>query len=289
MRYAVVLAGQYRLALRTEKKAEGPPIAEKIARRIDEQDQLLTWEDIYVLEHAIVSIESHAALKRRAWIVRAEYAEIASESERSAYAASSAPDIDSATEEALRTDLLQLTEEIHWRYVALWAFDDLLQQLMTRVAWVGAAGVVLIAPTLGLLARKIFHLNPLLVGIVVAAGVAGGLVSTMRRLQTAELTSNVDLDAARLDKGSWGVMLSPLLGGAFALLLSCMIGAGYLEGSKLGDAVLPKLTHEMLCGPLDCSSWDGDLARLLVWSFIAGFAEKFVPDRLATLSGAEKS
>jgi hypothetical protein len=115
--------------------------------------------------------------------------------------------------------------------------------------------------------------------LVVFAGTFGALVSILRRIQTMALDGNSDTNLVELERNSSSISYSPLLGAVFALLLLFMFMSGLLSGSlfpKPSDAH----THIFLgCVPSSC----GELAKLIVWSFIAGFAEKFVPDALDKL------
>src|SRR4029078_4561252 len=69
------------------------------------------------------------------------------------------------------------------------------------------------------------------------------------------------------------ILQSMFTGAAFALVLWLMFLGGLLSG---------ELFPKEIAGPLT-SPIPKDLAKLLVWSFIAGFAERFVPDLLDKL------
>ncbi len=117
-----------------------------------------------------------------------------------------------------------------------------------------------------------------LVSYVFLAGLIGGFVSIQQRLPTIGLTELRELS------NSWlSILLIPINGGIFAIVLMLMFLSGILEG-----AMFPKYVHS----PIDQQNlvasfvqWltttfpksGADVAKLLFWSFVAGFSERFVP------------
>ena len=157
----------------------------------------------------------------------------------------------------------------------------------------------------------------LTVGSVALAGILGGCVSMLQRIQSTPSEGDALFNLAALTNGWRGLSLSPLYGGIFASLLFVLFAAGILEGS-----VFPKInTPGKLLAPTQAESsttptstatptltatppteteklgilqatdflretgpTDGvSFALLIVWSFIAGFAERLVPDTLNRL------
>lgn len=120
-----------------------------------------------------------------------------------------------------------------------------------------------------------------LVIYVFIAGLIGGFVSIQQRLP------NIGLNELKELSNSWlSILLIPINGGIFAIVLMLMFLSGIIEG-----AMFPKYNHP----PIDrvdlknlvesFSNWlkltfpeDGPaIAKLLFWSFVAGFSERFVP------------
>ena len=160
----------------------------------------------------------------------------------------------------------------------------------------------------------------LTVGSVALAGIVGGCVSMLQRIQSAPTEGDALFNLAALTNGWRGVSLSPLYGAIFASVLFVLFAAGILEGSifprietvgseKIQPAATtttatvagteaspaptatPTPNESQRTGVLQIKDFlketgpkDGvSFALLLIWSFIAGFAERLVPDTLNRL------
>ena len=161
----------------------------------------------------------------------------------------------------------------------------------------------------------------LTVGSVALAGIVGGCVSMLQRIQSAPTEGDALFNLAALTNGWRGVSLSPLYGAIFASVLFILFAAGILEGSifprietvgseKIQPAATattatpatstdaspiptatPTPNETQRTGVLQIKDFlketgpkDGvSFALLLIWSFIAGFAERLVPDTLNRL------
>ena len=125
-----------------------------------------------------------------------------------------------------------------------------------------------------------------LVALVFLLGLIGGFVSIQQRLPTIELKELRELS------GSWSsVVLIPINGGIFSLVLMLMFLSEVLVGP-----MFPEFKHQ----PIDSDnavksilSWFSntvpksgpDIAKLLFWSFVAGFSERFVPQIIRKTKG----
>jgi hypothetical protein len=111
--------------------------------------------------------------------------------------------------------------------------------------------------------------------LVAFSGAVGGFVSLQRRIQTIPSDGDPLVSIFELENGMFSLYLSPVSGTIFALFLLFAF-----QGELLAGGVFPKITAVSVAGPLQ---WDAQLAKLLIWSFIAGFAERFVPDTIERL------
>lgn len=163
----------------------------------------------------------------------------------------------------------------------------------------------------------------LTVASVAVAGIVGGCVSMLQRIQSAPTEGDALFNLAALNNGWRGLSLSPLYGAIFASLLFVLFAAKILEGSVFprietanGQEIVavmpgttaaeategatneaekpvptPTPTQTQITGVLQVNDFlkqtgpkDGiSFALLMIWSFIAGFAERLVPDTLNRL------
>lgn len=134
-----------------------------------------------------------------------------------------------------------------------------------------------------------------LVSLVFIAGLVGGFVSLQQRLPSIETNELKSLSSSWLS-----ILLVPINGGIFALVLMVMFLAGLIEG-----AMFPKFHHfdfnaenqdlmtksVYLWFTTTYPSSGTEIGKLLFWSFVAGFSERFVPQiiRKTTNSATEKT
>lgn len=229
----------------------------------------------------------------------------------------------------LRADIRYLLSKFYLYYAMLPMREGLREQLTNRA--VKMTLIILIVITIlaiislgglnyflsGGNIQAIFNFSTVFgitVGSVALAGIVGGCVSMLQRIQSAPTEGDALFNLAALTNGWRGVSLSPLYGAIFASLLFILFAAGILEGSvfpkieTVGSektqpaavaaaaaaapttaAPTPNETEKRgvlqvkdflkETGPKDGVSF----ALLMIWSFIAGFAERLVPDTLNRL------
>jgi hypothetical protein len=114
-----------------------------------------------------------------------------------------------------------------------------------------------------------------LVVLVFAMGLTGGFVSIQQRLPKISVEELKVLSSSRLS-----IMLIPINGGIFALILMIMFLGRIVQGSLFPNFPSPNIGDIQ-----DYKEWitttypatGSDVAKLLFWSFVAGFSERFVP------------
>jgi len=116
--------------------------------------------------------------------------------------------------------------------------------------------------------------------LVILCGILGGLISMLRRLQALPSGSTPLFDTIALNAGQFGIGLAPIYGGIFAMVLYLVFLSGVLDtviAPTAGEIVFPHFTDAT-------PRTTPDYARLLIWAFMAGFAEQLVPDVLNRLT-----
>jgi hypothetical protein len=120
--------------------------------------------------------------------------------------------------------------------------------------------------------------------MVFAAGATGGLLSLQRRLQSLPSYGESLSDLVELS-GRMTVRFTPIIGGVFAIVLFLIFASGLAGGGSLFPTLQPRTNVSDFQTFIEHLEPDNtfDWGKLLVWSFIAGFGERFVPDTLDRL------
>ena len=153
--------------------------------------------------------------------------------------------------------------------------NERIEQLRTvsnRLVWSLAALVAIGVPG-ALLANSQSFFAPLAVLFV---GFVGGFVGLQRRLKS------LPAEDLTLLANSWvSIVLSPIAGAILAVLVYLLFISGLLSGnmfpvfvpdSQSGDVQGLKTIFAVHCPTA------ADYAKVLFWSFVAGFSEKFATD-----------
>lgn len=246
----------------TPAKEAIKPLLESIhARRLN---CTLTWSDIYAFDLSLLNVRPFQNLIRKAYDARERYRNIAGQKEYDEYIASKPPDLatvpaDSA--ERLRADIGYLLSKFYLYYSML-PVREKLRDFLT--IW----GVIITGVVAFLIAFAIavnvwgsdfppqsfdflIRLKPyseilkpysvVLVTVLTVAlsGVVGGCVSMLQRIQSAPSEGDALFNMAGLKNGWRAIILSPLYGGIFALLLFVLFAAGVLKGSVFPAIITP--------------------------------------------------
>jgi hypothetical protein len=258
----------------------------------------LHWGTIFHLETIVFSLQPDNILQRNVWVLRERFREISGPTVYNAYLASNPPtEIDSPERLVLlRADLTRLLDVLHWYYALIPDRERLRKSLTKRCAWMISwytliLIVILLAADVHAHLRIIstpphFHATVATAVCVIYWGIIGGFVSSQRRMQTIPADGDPLISVLGLDDARYYLWLSPLLGAVFAVVLAWMFMGGVVQGTLFpnfgtepkGDTWFPELfSVRPLQGP-------AEYAKLFVWSFLAGFAERLVPDNLDRLA-----
>lgn len=120
---------------------------------------------------------------------------------------------------------------------------------------------------------------------VALTGTVGGTANNYRKLQRLRDLSELDVTESSRALATAQIYLSPVIGAVFALLLYGLFLSGVLQGDffpAFGDCSDEKFHNYKDFA--DCNpDTNADVAMAMVWGFVAGFAERFVPNVLDRL------
>jgi hypothetical protein len=228
------------------------------------------------------------------WSLRDRFARVATPDALAGFATTRIADIAAASGDDLIAEVRTLLSYTHKSYQLTLVRELAAARLKRWLLWWTVALMLLFGVALWTLSDAIGITAPrsLLLGVaaLALAGGVGAVMSVARRLQGAIDTKVMSRDPlfeiAALELGRNGIMLSCLIGSVFALLVfGVFYGAvGALLGLN-GGFLFPALSGRMLGHAPGIAhalgfKADGDLARMLIISFVAGFAERLVPDSI---------
>jgi hypothetical protein len=116
--------------------------------------------------------------------------------------------------------------------------------------------------------------------IIFMVGTVGGTANNFRRVQKMTVGPKAKLDLTTSRLITIQIYTSPILGGVFAFALYLIFMAGFLQGTffpqfKSGsDPYETFATFAALTEP----ATHADVAKAVIWAFIAGFSERLVPN-----------
>lgn len=247
----------------------------------------LKWGDVFLLESVVLTLQPDDAVCRSAWIIRERLRETAAASIYDKYVESGIPkEADTPAKiTLLRADLTRILDVLHWHYALIPIRERIRRSLtFSCILWVIAYTSILGGV---LVWCQVHNRNFLaLVACVLYFGLLGGFVSSQRRMESIPPDTDPLLSVFGLDNAGYYLFLSPLLGAIFALVLTMMFMGGILKGTIFPQFVM---THPR--GNLSFFHQAGETlpttneqyAMLFVWCFLAGFAERLVPDSLDRL------
>jgi hypothetical protein len=151
-------------------------------------------------------------------------------------------------EMALREDIKYLLKVFYLDYSLMKVREGVREQLLRKgTKWTLLALVVTaIFIFLNDLGSKLSHdrklylySRGLTVGVVVAAGCIGGLMSMLQRILSAPSEGDALFNLASLTNGWRSIFLAPLTGAVFAVLLFVLFAGGVLKGTVFPDIYTP--------------------------------------------------
>jgi len=305
--YMAQMINEYRMLAHRTDNTQVENIAIAIAERFNDPEQSmdLRMHDLRAFEAALLYLKPIDQLRREAWNLRSRYSDIVGSQAYSVYERLNPPDPATAPEAELRADMQFVQSETFRYYLFLAAREDLRSELSMKVATLtvivcmAALGTVMFS-ILGQGQETLAKRFALIISLVIASGTVGGFLSMQRRLQTSYCEGDPVSNITQLRHGKFSLFLAPLSGAVFALVIYTLLAGQFLEGVlfprlvvrasgnsfiEVGNAAF---TFENYRATVPYSIMD--CAKLFIWCFLGGFAERLVPDTLSRIVGeAEKS
>lgn len=244
--------------------------------------RMLDWTQLCMLEIRLVHLLSVDAVRMRLPLARERLREVAGQKDYSAAATIVPPDED-LVGEALRERLKQLVGEFHFR-CRIWSQREksragLIWLTFFLLVLVGAPlGYVLSRASAGAVPPKEFGLFP----AVLIMGAMGGFGSSYLRMQKMDLRAGNFSSLLELRWGGLLTVIAPFFGAVFAGLLLLLFACNFVQGDAFPKVVPDGDNFTELFIKMYPSS-PFERVKLLVWSFVAGFAERLVPNALNRL------
>lgn len=158
------------------------------------------------------------------------------------------------------------------------------------IALFTATLIVSVALAAGLIASRVTALM-----VVAAGGALGGFVSALRRLYAFQrvFPENFFRSMRRINLYLIVYSMIPSLVGAIgAVVLYMVFASGLVKGDLFPAFELAQIDPKRDEFQNFISNWQPaaaiDYAKALVWSFIAGFSERFVPDLLDRFASSQR-
>jgi hypothetical protein len=266
-------------------------IREQLDALVDKPGAPTNWDDVYALERGLLVVMPEMPLRARVPMLRSEFENASTSEEYQDYLKTTPPDPQNAPVEKLRADALALIDQIQLRMITTPFFESLRRALLLQLVVCTALYFVLAFILLLVLGghgddttsaaiapQYSYHLL-----LAFFCGIFGGAVSTIQRIQAMPTNSSALTNVTALQGVHIALVSSPLIGGVSAGLLFFLCAGGELPSS-----IFPSIANWSTTPAYDLHVFSDfgaekaiDAAKLVVWSFIAGFSERFIPDTVS--------
>jgi hypothetical protein len=261
-------------------------------------------EDVYMLEMSLIDKLSKQDLGIRILSFREILKNLSTDDYFSSASKLFIQDLAKAEEEELKCELRSLCGRLYRRYSLATAVEMVRMNVARSIIVIA---VILSLPLLMHLMHQrlpvavfaIFPIDHFSVGYLVAmmAGASGAAVSAIMRLYDLDVRNEPLLTWLSLEKSSLSVWVAPVLGAIFACVLMLVFYSQAMAWSMAPDFSQGWWSGMKFdpdyCDPAaeTCAGNRGyaDMAKVVLWSFGAGWAERLVPDALNKLTNRGKA
>jgi hypothetical protein len=281
--YLNLLIGEFKSLKDICEDDKAKVLAGELVKRAEDGDRM-TWGDAYMLDTAIAQMLPEEYLHQRAWCLEVKYKDAVGNADAyDAFMKSESAHLINEEDDHLRARVHNLIRELYRLYTVISCRGDMREELSKSALKTLAIVFGVMAIVLGTehFLGALYYVDVWC--MVFAAGATGGLLSLQRRLQSLPSYGESLSDLVELS-GRMTVRFTPIIGGVFAIVLFLVFASG-LASSTLFPTLPPKTNVSDFATFIEHLQPENtlDWGKLLVWSFIAGFAERFVPDTLDRL------
>jgi len=279
----------------------------ELAQRLKNGNGGWSLDDLREMQWTLVSLWPIGRLRFEACRLRDEYRLLVGESEYARYLGNSPLDLSKLPDTALhanfelevRHDATGLLSEIHRLRARSAAYEEARSKILVNIARALSVLVVAAITYLALISQA--GVNPPrydtnnvpMIPVVLFTGMVGGFMSLWRRLHQLPQLSDPLLDRVLTKSGRKTLYLAPIFGAIGASLLYITFAGGLVQGALFPQMYMPVASAEPLtflqfadqCVPLAGI----DHAKLIVWSFAAGFSERLWVDTLDEIAARRES
>lgn len=234
-------------------------------KRTIRHDDILEASELYLLEATLIEHLDVQDLKVRIAVFRDLLSNLLTAPSYRAIADQFCDLLSEGDEARLRGEARALASRLYRRYEGVPAVERLRHDIMRGML------LVTLAVSLAVWMLIQFADAPVLAWAA-TAGAAGAFVSTMSRLYDLDSRHEPFQTWLTIENGQMTLLLAPLVGAIFALVLLTMF-----LGNMVSGILFPRFPNGIDPGV-------ADFGKLMFWSFASGWAERLIPDVLDKLS-----
>ena len=230
-----------------------------------------TWQELYRVELILAKRIPDENLRGKVKQLRFDFESIVGKQEFEHYMQSKPPELQSPPDrdkepeklpiyhEKLREDLKDLLDRIYLRYAILPIKEKKLNRLTAFSAGLCLLSLLLLLVIVVVLFLWDLSRNPkdiasLTILIVVVTGAMGGFVSALRRIQNQPSQGDSVYNLSLLFHGSHSVLVAPVSGAIFAILLYLMFTSQVLRGTFFPEIYTPRAQRSFQSGEMTSGS-----------------------------------
>ncbi|MFM7130933.1 MAG: hypothetical protein ACKO0V_16410 [bacterium] len=248
--------------------------------------------DVLVLERVIVHFLPDAEIKLRALYIQQRYRSLISEAAFEKL--QSQMNFQTITE---KTDCNQLRAELDFMLHDLTRgyINAPLPYSARQNIWIYAFWIGIFEYTLAFLLIKIYNLAgstdiPVTALLVPFFGSAGAFISIKQRVEALPYGNDAYRNIILLNASMVGLIFGLVRGAASAIILNILMISGLIDGELFPKYEFPNFPEASGLGHtfgfllhLDALP-TSEISKILIWSLVAGFSERLLPDALERLS-----